>query len=242
MAGKRLHTRLYHLFYDPRARYFVLVNDILALATIVSVLALILETLPSLSGYTGLWYTIEFVSVAIFTTEYVARIIAHKGQVGRYIFSFFGIVDLVAIVPSFIGLTNLTFLKTTRTLRILRLLRMLRLAKLANTVGAESKTRSNTSLISVQIYAAALSTGLILFGTLMYLVEGESETFVSIPHAMLWAAKVTLGGVPIASPSTLAGDVLMLCTRFFGLLLFGLLIAITGKGLERLLFGKSSHE
>ena len=235
-----LRDRVYQTFYDPNARGFYAVNDILALATLASVLAIILETVPSLEKYMSFFLVIEWVAVALFSLEYVLRIFANGRLAGKYIFSFFGIIDLIAILPSFLGLSNFTFLKTARTLRILRLLRMVRLAKLAkvprkkgydveNTVGAFS--------ISMQIYFAALLTGIILFGSLMYLAEGYRPEFESIPLAMLWAVKVTIGGIPQYMPETVWGEFITIGSRFFGLLLFGLLIAITGQAFKKLLLG-----
>jgi voltage-gated potassium channel len=216
------------------------VNDVRAAATIISVLALILETVPSLAPYMPLFVAIEYAAVAIFTIEYVCRIIARKGTVHNYVFSFFGIIDLLAIVPTYLGLTNLTYLKTARVLRILRLLRMVRLAKLAQTTRTrfhEIEHHTNHYRLSLQIYFAALISTIILFGTLIYIAEGHRAEFGSIPLGMIWAAKATMGGVAQYMPETVWGELITIAARFSGLALFGLLLSIVGNALKKLLFG-----
>lgn len=235
-----ISERLRRLFYEPTTPGFYLVNDVLAVATIVSVLGLILETVPSLSHFSPVFATIEFVAVALFSTEYIARIIANKKRVRTYTLSFFGIIDLLAILPSFLGLSNFTFLKTARTLRILRLLRMARLAKLAQNprrraVGDTIQKSANR--LSAEIYFATLLTAVTISGTLVFVVEGGAY-FSSIPRGMLWALKVTMGSTPVHMPVSFMGEVVTIMTYFFGLLLFGLLVSVMGNALNKLLLGE----
>jgi voltage-gated potassium channel len=239
MQAKRPKGRagqVHDAFYKTNSKYFLLVNDILAVATIVSVLAIILETVPVLDTYTWLFNTIEVLAVVIFSVEYVARIYANQRRVRSYTLSFFGIIDLLAILPSYFGLTNLTFLKSVRTLRILRLLRMLRLAKLAKPRREKGK-ETDLDAMSVQIYVAALIASVVMFGTLIYVFESAYVEFSSIPHGMIWAVKVTLGGIPQYMPHTVWGELVTIGARFTGLLLFGLLISIVGSGTKRVLLG-----
>jgi voltage-gated potassium channel len=181
--------------------------------------------------YTTLW-------CVCFTLEYVGRVVANKGHVRTYTLSFFGVIDLLAILPSFFGLSNLTFLKTARVLRILRLLRMVRLAKLAKMPrNKDPDEHTKLDMAAVQIYIAALLSVVLIFGTLIYITEGYRTEFVSIPHGMLWAMKVTIGGVPQYMPATIWGEFITIGARFSGLLLFGLLISIVGKALNKFLLG-----
>jgi len=233
---KNLAGKVWDSFYKPGSRYFLLVNDVLAIATVVSVLSLILETVPALASYQMIFDVVEFVAVVIFSVEYVARIYANQKHVRSYTLSFYGVIDLLAVLPSYFGLTNLTFLKSARVLRILRLLRMLRLAKLAKPRKSAHDV-ADVQRMSVQIYFAALVASVILFGTLIYVAESSYTEFSSIPHGMLWAAKVVMGGVPQYMPNTLWGETITVVARFSGLLLFGLLISIVGAGTKRLLLG-----
>ncbi|MBX2866519.1 ion transporter [Candidatus Kaiserbacteria bacterium] len=231
--------------YEPGTRPFVIVNDILALLTLVSVFSLILETVPRLAAYAPYFTAIEYIAVFFFTLEYLARIAVNRKQVSSYVFSFFGIIDLLAIIPTYLGFSNLTFLKTTRILRILRLLRMIRLAKIAR-FGSEKRRDleeyGDIYRLNVGIYFFALFSSIILFGTLIYIVEGTNPTFSSIPSAMLWALKPLLGGVAQIEPVTVLGQIVAVLARFTGLILFGLLIAVIGNSVKRLMFGSKKIE
>lgn len=240
------HTnRLHALFYEPESRGFVVVNDFLALLTLVSVFSLILETVPRFAAYAPVFTVIEYVTVFFFSLEYLARIIAERRDAGAYLFSFFGVIDLLAIVPTYLGIANLTFLKTARVLRILRLLRMVRLAKIARSMKRRKKDLENYYTIyrlNISIYFFSLLSAVIVLGTLIYIAEGTNPAYGSIPLGMLWAIKPLMGGVAQSEPVTVAGEFIAILARFVGLILFGLLIAIIGNVVKRLLFGTTNIE
>ena len=233
------------IFYDVESKQFVWVNNFLALLTLISVFAIVIETVEGFREYHRLFQIVEYTSVFFFTLEYIGRIIAQRRDVLSYIFSFFGVIDLLAIVPTYFGLTNLTFLKTARVLRILRLLRMIRLAKIANlgfTRKRDVEHYSHLYRLNISIYFFALLSAIIFFGTAIYVFEGTSQTFANIPLSMLWAVKPLLGGIPQVMPTTLPGELISILARFTGLILFGLLIAIIGNTVHRLLFGTEKVE
>lgn len=242
---KIFHQSLYKIFYDPTSPGFAPVNDFLAGLTLLSVVSIILETVTVLSEYELIFNTIEYVTVFFFTLEYIARIIAKKRNAGSYAFSFFGIIDLLAILPTYLGFTNLTFLKTARVLRILRLLRMVRLAKVTRTLSHKRHDLEDFQSLyrwNIGIYLFALLSTVVFFGTLIYIVEGNKETFTNIPLGMLWSMKLLLGGVAQAKPATVAGELIAIMARFSGLVLLGLLLAITGNIVKRWLFGTDKIE
>lgn len=241
----KISQTLHKIFYDPNSPGFVLVNDFLAGLTLLSVVSIILETVPALSNYTPLFNGIEYVTVFFFTLEYLARIIAKRRDAGAYAFSFFGIVDLLAIVPTYIGFTNLTFLKTARVLRILRLLRMVRLAKVARSMAHKRRDLEDFHSVyrlNIGIYFFTLLSAVVLFGTFIYIAEGNREVFTSIPLGMIWAMKPLMGGVAQTEPITIAGEMVAILARFTGLILFGLLLAIMGNMVKRWLFGTEKLE
>lgn len=213
------------VFINPKHPKFFAVNDFFALLTIVSVAVVVLETVPSLGAYQSWFTVIEWISVVLFTFEYIARTIATKPSL-KYTFSFFGIVDLLAVLPSFFGAGNLTFLKAARALRIIRLLRLIRTTAMHNHSKEED---FNPVLLNVMIYFAALMMALLTFGTLMYLIENSSSAFLSIPAGMWWSLKVFLGSVPVDLPATSFGAALHVLTRFTGMLLLGLLLGVVGN-------------
>lgn len=117
-------------FYDADTREFRTANDILLLVTVVAVVALLLET-RELSRSSPLFFRgIEYVSTLIFTVEYGLRIWGAKNP-RRYIFSFLGIIDLLAILPTLIGFGGFVALKSVRVLRTLRFLHITQIARMS---------------------------------------------------------------------------------------------------------------
>jgi voltage-gated potassium channel len=231
-----MYTLLTKAFTKPKSKLFHLVQDFFALLTIVSIISLVLETVPALSQYNQIFLIIEWVAVSLFAVEYACRLYVSKPTL-KYSVSFFGIIDLVAIVPTFLGLGNFTFLKSARALRIIRLLRMLRLAKITRSGLVDEENMSILSL-NILIYFSTLVFALLVTGTAMYLVEPGSEAFVSIPAGMWWSLKVFMAGIPVTEPVTQLGEFFFVLTRFVGLLLLGLLIGVVGNVFRVLLGGK----
>lgn len=234
-----LKVFVHEAFLQPKSTTFMKINDFLACITIISVLGIILGTVDSLSPYQQIFTMIEYVSVALFTLEYIARIIAERKPL-RYVFSFFGVIDLLSILPTYFQVANLTFLKSIRLLRILRFLRILRLTKLARL--EEEKVQKSTKsrdlyLLNLQIYFVSLFTAVTCWGSLIYIAEGHKEAFRNIPLSMIWAIKIIMGGVPSIPVSTIWGELVMIGTRFTGLILLGLLIHVVGTMVTKLIFG-----
>jgi voltage-gated potassium channel len=231
-----MNTLLREAFLRPQSRTYGAVQNFFALLTIVSIVSLVLETVPSLAPYETTFLVIEWVAVILFTAEYVGRLVVSKPK-WKYSLSFFGIVDLVSILPTFLGLGNFTFLKSARALRIIRLLRMMRLAKVARS-GLVSDESMGVLSLNVLIYFVTLLTALLITGTAMYLVEPELSAFSSIPAGMWWSLKVFMAGIPVVEPVTELGEIFFVLTRFVGLLLLGLLVGVVGNVFRVVLGGK----
>jgi voltage-gated potassium channel len=224
-----------NMFENPNARSFTIANDVLAITTLVSVVALVLETVASLHGYHRIFRAIEYVSVGVFTLEYVARLRISQRKLA-YVFSFFGIIDLLSIIPTYLALGNLTFLKTSRALRILRFLRMLRLAKLARAYHKHKGARS-LYFLNIQIYAFALFSALLVLGTLLFLFEHGQSYAKDIPSGMYWSFKVIFGGIPYEQPATTAGLFVLVACRFVSMILLGLMLSLIGTMTRKALTG-----
>lgn len=226
-------------FDQPEARLFTAVNDAMSALTLLSIFGIVMESVARLDTYQWLWQAIEYCTVFFFTLEYIGRIIAAPVK-WRYIFSFFGFIDLLSIIPTYFGLTNLTFLKTARAFRILRFLRMARLAKvtrLRKNRRRDVEEYDHVYRLNLEIYIMALVIVVVVFGSLIHVFEAEQQPFANIPLGMLWAFKVVLGDVPHAEPTSALGQTILVVTRFAGLVLFGLLISVTGRTLQRMLLG-----
>ena len=222
----------------PNSSIYFLVSDFLAVATVVSIVAIVLETVPSLAAYAHWFAVVEYTMVFIFTAEYAARIYITKPS-RQYIFSFFGVVDLLSILPSFIGVGNFTFLKSARAVRLIRLLRLVRLAKLSHSQHRDPEESLSIYTLNILIYISLLLLALLCMGTLMYIAEEQAGMIMSIPAGMWWSFKVFMGGIPVDAPVTAFGAGLYVFARFLGYLLLGVLIGVVGNIFRALLFTSS---
>ncbi len=211
------------------------VGAFLAAATIIAVALVALETLPSLTIYAHYFVWAEYVLVFIFSIEYIVRLYQAPYKL-NYVFSFFGLIDLIAILPSILGFTNFTFLKAARAVRIIRLLRILRLSKLSKVKKKENANQS-VYLYNIEIYAAALLLATLVLGSLFYIFEHGQTAGSSIPSGMFWSLKAILGGLNYPQPETLGGTVTMVLTRLTSLILLGLLLSLAGTMLRKVLTG-----
>jgi voltage-gated potassium channel len=222
------------IFDNPAVPFFGLLNNFLAIITLLAVAVVALETVVSFAKYELLFITIEYFAVIVFSIEYAARIYLARKPL-RYIFSFFGIIDLLAVVPSILGLSNLTFLKAARAVRVIRLLCMLRLAKFAKIKRRKNATQSLYK-INLEIYIVSLFGAILLLGAAFYLFEHQGEA-KDIPTGMYWALRVILGGISYAQPETIGGTVTIILARFTSMLLLGMLMSLVGTMLRKLLIG-----
>lgn len=236
---KKLLAFAEEAFNNHHSRSFVRLQVVITAATIVSITSIILETVPSLQNYNQLFSIIEYITVTIFTAEYILRILINKSKI-RYVISFWGLIDLITILPTFLGFANLSFLKSIRILRLLRLLRILRLAKISRTyiqMHDGAHTQKEMTSINTTIYFIALFSMTIAFGSALYAVEHSHPAYATIPLAMLQAAKIILGGLGQAPVYSVSGEIVVLLCRLTGLALFGLLISVIGSSLNQMLFG-----
>lgn len=225
----------YEIFENVESPRYMRVNAFYAVVTTVSILALVLETIPALAWLRPFFLLIEYIAFVFFSIEYVGRVLAAPRK-REYIFSFFGIIDFLSIFPTIVHLGNFSFLKTARILRLLRFLRLLRVMKLTRAQREESEKDRNR--LNFEIYFTALISSIIIFASLIYLVEGYRPEFSHIPIAMIWSSKVVLGGFKVLEPYTISGQLIMIFGRFIGLVLFGLLITVVGGFVKKLLFGR----
>lgn len=224
-------------FENPRAKHFSLVNDIFACATVVSILAIILETVPSLMQYERTFFFIEWATVVLFGFEYGIRLWASRSR-KKYAFSFFGIIDLLAILPSFLGIGNLTYLKSARVLRIIRFLRIIRLSQITKLKVADAEETLGIFGFNIALYAFTLISVTLLFGALLHVLDTEDGRYWSIPEGMYWTFSVFLGGLPTPIPPGTIGTVIYILAKFCGMALFGLLIGVVGKLFNEWILGK----
>jgi voltage-gated potassium channel len=157
-------------------------------AILLSVLAVMLESVSYIEIQHGtLLRTIEWVFTIFFTFEYVARIVS-VGKPLKYVFSFYGIVDLLSIIPTYLSL----FFTGTHSLliiRTIRLIRVFRIFKLARFLGEERVLLNalKASRHKITVFIIAVLTIVTIMGTIMYIIEDSSSGFTSIPRSIYWA-------------------------------------------------------
>jgi voltage-gated potassium channel len=169
-----------------------------------------LESIAGLNiKYSREFHFIEWVITFVFTVEYILRIITIK-KPKRYIFSFFGMVDLLSTLPTYIaffsGGFNLLF-----ALRALRLLRIFRILKITRYIGESNKLvralRDSRAKIFIFLFAVLIIT--IIMGTVMYMVEGPEHGFTNIPTSIYWCiVTLTTVGYGDIHPVTPLGQII----------------------------------
>ena len=191
----------------PAGKWF----DILLIASILlSVFAVMLDSVGSFNRqYGGLLTAVEWFFTILFSIEYFLRLSTDR-QPLHYARSFFGIVDLLAIVPTYISLLipGSEYLIVVRVLRILRIFRVLKLVQyMSETLLLIKALRASSRKITVFLFTVL--TLIIILGSLMYLIEGAQNGFTSIPRSIYWAiVTLTTVGYGDISPQTSLGQML----------------------------------
>lgn len=173
-------TWIHRVFHDPGYDLFIKWHSIVNLFIYLSCIAIALETVDVLeTAYHQELLIFEWISVAIFTVDYLGNVFTAKNRM-RYITSFWGLVDLISILPTYLMLFNFTGVKATKILRILRVIRVLRVLKLARTalqdVNSAKEGKSNPIIANLRIYFIALFSVMMISSTLMYHIEGGLYT------------------------------------------------------------------
>jgi voltage-gated potassium channel len=163
-------------FTNPLSKPFKLWIAIINFWIYVSCISLALETLePFATTFKSLFWTIEVVAVVFFSGDYLGNVYFAKNRI-KYIFSFWGLVDLISILPTFLVILDLGALQGAKVLRILRVVRVLRVLKMAKVALQElsSKVKSTNPLITnLRIYFIALFSVVMISSSLMFFVEGD---------------------------------------------------------------------
>jgi voltage-gated potassium channel len=199
----------------------------LLVCIVASVVTVLLESVASIRARYGVVLrALEWGFTILFTVEYVLRLACVR-RPHRYALSFFGLVDLLAIVPTylsffFVGAQSLI------VIRALRLLRIFRVLKLGHFVGEARMLRAalRASLRKITVFLGTVVTIVLIVGALMYLVEGEPSGFTSIPQGMYWAiVTLTTVGYGDIAPQTVLGKLLASVVMILG---YGIIAVPTG--------------
>ena len=210
MTDNSLKNKLYVIIFEsdtPAGKGFDL---LLIVSILISVIIVLLDSVQYYNNlYGDTFYIMEWFFTLLFTIEYFCRIYCIRKPI-LYIKSFFGIIDFLAIIPTYISI----FLPASRYLsiiRILRVLRIFRILKLILYIG-EANLLIKAIYISrrkIIVFLFALLTLIVIFGSIMYLIEGAANGFTSIPLSIYWAiVTITTVGYGDISPQTELGRAL----------------------------------
>ena len=218
MTSNTLKERLHIIIFEADTPGGKLFDVLLFVAIMTSVLLTMLTSVHSIRDSHGpLLFTLNTLFTLLFTVEYGLRLYCSHQPV-RYARSFFGVVDLLAVLPFYLSL----FIPSTRFLdviKVLRMLRIFRVLKMAQYVG-EADLLMNALIASrrkIGIFVMAVLTIVVIVGSLMYVIEGDNGGFTSIPKSIYWAiVTLTTVGYGDISPVTPLGQALAAIIMIMG--------------------------
>ena len=223
----RWRTVLHEVIFEaetPAGRAF---DIVLMWSIILSVLTVMLDSVKGIRAtYGGILSAVEWFFTILFTGEYILRMISVR-RPARYASSFFGIVDLLAILPSYLSLV-IPGSQHLLTIRVLRLLRVFRVFKLASYVNDANilVTALRASRRKISVFIVAVMTLVIILGSSMYIIEGEENGFTDIPTSIYWAiVTLTTVGYGDLSPHTPVGKAFASLVMLLG---YGIIAVPTG--------------
>jgi len=219
--------RLHEIIFESDTRAGRAFDVLLLWAIIISVLAVMLESVREIEAdYGAVLRTVEWFFTIIFTVEYLARIVS-VGRPVKYMTSFLGVVDLLAVIPTYLSVF-VSGAQIFLVLRTIRLLRVFRIFKLARFLGeAEVLARAlRASRFKITVFLGVVFSSVIIMGTAMYLIEGIENGFTSIPRSVYWAiVTLTTVGYGDIAPKTVLGQALASVIMILG---YGIIAVPTG--------------
>lgn len=219
--------RLYVIIFESDTKMGLLFDRVLIFAILLSVLAVVLDSVESISKeYHPQLVSVEWMFTLLFTAEYIARLYCAKYR-WRYATSFYGVIDFLAVVPTYLALV-FPELHALIDVRILRLIRMFRIFKLTAYMSeyqhlAQALSASRRKIL---VFLSVVMMVVTVMGSLMYVVEGPSNGFTSIPIAVYWAiTTMTTVGFGDITPHTDLGKLISSAMMLMG---WGTLAVPTG--------------
>ncbi len=213
-----LRARLHEIIFEADTPIGKAFDVILLVAIIASVALVMLDSVSSIKKEHGdLLYGLEWGFTILFSIEYLLRLFCVKRPF-KYALSFYGIIDLLAVIPTYLSLV-LAGAQTLLIIRILRLLRTFRVFKLARFLGeGEALWEAlKSSRHKITVFLLAVFTIICIMGTLMYLIEGPEHGFTSIPVSVYWAVvTMTTVGYGDIAPQTIPGQALAALIMIMG--------------------------
>jgi voltage-gated potassium channel len=219
--------RMYVVIFESDTKMGLLFDRVLIYAILLSVLVVVLDSVASISKQLhSQFVTLEWMFTILFSIEYIARLYCAKYR-WRYATSFYGVIDFLAVVPTYLALL-FPELHALIDVRVLRLIRMFRIFKLTAYMSeyqhlAEALSASRRKIL---VFLSVVLMVVTVMGSIMYVVEGPSNGFTSIPIAVYWAiTTMTTVGFGDITPHTDLGKLISSAMMLMG---WGTLAVPTG--------------
>jgi len=203
----KLRKDLYEIIFEADTKSGKIFDLLLIIFILISVLAVILDSVERINiQYHSLLIWIEWIITVFFTVEYIVRIWTAPKPF-KYIFSFYGLIDFLAIIPTYLsvifgGAMGFAVIRGLRLLRIFRILKITRYSREGNIIVEAMRA----SRVKIFVFLFAIFTVVLIIGTLMYLIEGEENGYTSIPVSVYWAiVTLTTVGYGDITPLTAFG-------------------------------------
>ncbi len=217
LMQKSLRERLYQIIFNADTVAGRRFDVVLLWLILISVLVVLIESIPRLNKeYGDVFFGMELFLTGLFTAEYMVRIAVSPRPL-RYVYSYWGIIDLLGVLPFYIGLTSAGYhyFVVFRLLRLLRVFRILRLLRFIHE-GNQLYSALRASVYKIVVFISFVLTLIVLLGTIMYVVEGPGNGFSSIPQSIYWTiVTLTTVGYGDITPQTGLGkwvaSIIMLC-------------------------------
>jgi voltage-gated potassium channel len=225
-----LREKLHTIIFEADTKAGKLFDVILLWAILISIAVVMLESVvPINDAFNTEIKIIEWTFTILFSIEYIARIISVKKPL-KYIFSFYGVIDLLSILPTFLGLfvTGTHSLSVIRSIRLLRIFRIFKLARYVK--AAQSLNRALiASKNKIVVFLFAVLSLVVVLGTLIYLIESSEAGFTSIPRSIYWAiVTLTTVGYGDITPQTVLGQTLASIIMIIGYAIIAVPTGIIG--------------
>ncbi|MCF7560209.1 ion transporter [Sabulilitoribacter multivorans] len=219
--------KLHEIIFGANTKSGKLFDVVLFYVIIASIILVMLESVRELDAkFHTLFKVLEWIITILFTIEYITRIITIKAP-RKYIFSFYGIVDLLSTIPMYLSFI-IVGSHSLVALRALRLLRVFRILKLARYMGESTNfvIALKESRAKIAVFLSFVVILCIILGTLMYLIEAPDAGFTSIPRSVYWAiVTLTTVGYGDIAPQTPIGQLIASAIMILG---YGIIAIPTG--------------
>lgn len=219
---------VHEIIFEADTRAGKIFDISLLLLIVLSIIVVMLESIAPINAVYGtLFKQLEWIFTILFTLEYGLRIISVY-RPSRYILSFFGIIDLLSILPSYLELVfgGMSYLMAVRAMRLIRVFRIFKLAKFLDE-GNSLLAALRASRAKITVFLTFIIMMVIVIGSVMYFIEGGAGSgFTSIPRSIYWAiVTLTTVGYGDIAPATPTGQFLAAIVMILG---YGVLAVPTG--------------